>query len=115
MTIMAASRIFSGFSSLPQTLIRSKRRAWRASSAGSDSQGDTKTCRGEFHKNYISRFLDFYIATFFNFYIFKFLPYISGKVAYFKATFPYVIQGQITQNLHNNKVYTDVKSRKEEM
>ena len=46
--------------------------------------------RGKFHKNYISTFLHFHIFNFF----------ISGKVAYSKATFPYVNQGQITQNLH---------------
>ncbi len=42
-------------------------------------------CRGEFHKKI-------------HFYIFTFL--------HLKATFPYVIQGQFTQNLHN---YTYVK------
>ncbi len=59
--------------------------------------------RGEFHKKkstyYFLFFLYFYISTVLHF-------YISGKVVYFKATFRYVIQGHITQNLHN---YTDVK------
>ncbi len=48
------------------------------------------------HQARISQKIHFYISTF----------YISGKVAYFKATFPYVFRGQIAQNLLN---YTDVK------
>ena len=45
-----------------------------------EGQSYMLSTRGEFRKNYISTF------------------YISGKVVCFKATFPYVIQGQITQN-----------------